>query len=196
MNTRLKTALCAAGTALALALGACGGGDEQASSATTDLPPGENAFATLDGNGDSYLDSDEIAEWVDEPGTFEEWDADADSELDRDEIAGNAFSKWDRDGNGTLSEAEWRTGVDFWYPTDLNPVPFGDWDGDGDSELDPDEFREAFDSSVGGEAWKMDRLDKNAFKTAYFELYDKDGDGRVSEAEFEKGAAVFGTPRE
>ena len=189
-----RAALCAAGLGLTLVLGACG--DEGPTAAPSTTEPGETAFATLDGNGDSYLDSDEIAEWVDEPGTFEEWDADADSELDYDEIAGNAFEKWDRDDDGTLTQYEWKRGVDFWYPLEKENVTFGDWDGDGDSELDADEFREAFDSSAAGETWKYDRLDKKTFKTAYFELYDRNDDGKVSETEFEQGASVFGTARE
>lgn len=203
MNMRLKPALCAAATAVGLLLGACGDdGDaevtapESGQTSATEGSAEESAFATLDGNGDSYLDSDEIAEWVDERGTFEEWDADADSELDYDEIAGNAFAKWDRDDNGKLTEYEWKRGVDFWYPLDREVVAIADWDGDGDSELDADEFREAFDSSAAGETWKYDRLDKKKFKTAYFDLYDRDDDGKVSEAEFEQGASVFGTPRE
>ncbi len=153
-------------------------------------------FDTLDANGDSYLDTDEIAESADVRGVFDAWDADADSELDRDDIAGNAFRLWDRDGDGNVSEQEWRTGTDLWYPDGADLVVFDDVDGDGDSELDRDEFSERFDVSALGEAWEPARLDQRTFERAYFGLYDTDDDGRISKDEWRYGAHAFGTPAE
>lgn len=153
-------------------------------------------FDTFDANGDSYLDADEIAESADATGFFEVWDADADSELDRDEIAGNAFRLWDRDGSNTVSEEEWRTGTELWYPTKSKLVVFDDVDDDGDSELDADEFAERFDLSALGEAWQPQTYTKDTFKRAYFELYDTDDDGQVSEDEWAYGGSAFGTPAE
>ena len=151
-------------------------------------------FGTLDANGDSYLDDDEIAESADVDSVFDSWNADADSELDRDQIPGNAFRLWDRDGNKKISEQEWRSGTELWYPEDVDVVVFDDADGDGDSELDADEFEERFDISGLGEAWTPRSFDKASFKRAYFELYDINDDGRVSKAEWEYGATAFGTP--
>ena len=153
-------------------------------------------FDTLDANGDSYLDRDEIAESADANGVFEVWDADADSELDRDEIAGNAFTLWDRDGDGRVSEEEWKASTDLWYPADAEFVVFDDVDGDGDSELDRDEMVERFDLSALGEAWGPGPLDKRTFKRAYFSLYDRDDDGRISKEEGSYAASAFGTPAE
>ena len=154
------------------------------------------AFDTLDANGDSYLDVDEIAESEDDLGVFDAWDVDSDSELDRDEIAGNAFELWDADGNGSVSEVEWKDGTERWYPADVEVTVFGDWDGDGDSELDADEFNENFDVSSLGESWRSDTVSESTFKLGYFELYDEDDDGKVSESEWESGSAVWGTPEE
>ncbi|MFP5363202.1 MAG: hypothetical protein ACLGI5_10800 [Thermoleophilia bacterium] len=151
-------------------------------------------FDTLDGNGDSYLDNDEIRESADVSGTFDAWNTDADSELDPDQITGNAFRLWDRDGNGRLSEDEWKTGTELWYPDDAEVVVFDDVDGDGDSELDADEFAERFDVSALGETWSSDTLDENEFKSAYFGLYDTDDDGRVSRSEWTYGPSAFGIP--
>lgn len=151
-------------------------------------------FGTLDTDGDSYLDGDEIAESADTDGVFDAWNADADSELDRDEIAGNAFRLWDRDGDGKISEEEWRAGTELWYPEDADLVVFDDADGDGDSELDADEFQEPFDVSSLGEAWNSETLGKSEFKRAYFSLYDTDDDGRVSRDEWTYGATAIGTP--
>ncbi len=170
-----------------LAVAGCGDDDTAASvDATTD------EFSTLDASGDSYLDTDEVAEWVDDTGVFRSWDEDADSELDRDEIAGNAFSLWDSDNNGTVSQQEWETATDLWYPGGANFRVFRDWDGDGDSELDADEFREEFDASTLGESWRVDAFDAETFKKAYFELYDLDDDGRVTRSEWIDGSRTFG----
>lgn len=200
MKLRLKSALLALGFAAALLLGACGDDEDPTVSApdptTSTTDEGIDEFATLDGNGDSFLDGDEVAEWVDDVGTFDEWDIDRDSELDYDEIANNAFENWDADGNGTLSQTEWKNGVDFWYPAAQDPTVFNDWDNDGDSELDADEFAESFDVSVAGESWNIDTFNEETFKTAYFDLYDADGDGKVSESEFDSGSSLFGTPRD
>lgn len=186
--------------ACAAILGLTGCGDESdgdtAGGSPVTTARTANDFATLDANGDSYLDADEVAEWADDDGFFEQWDADADSELDRDEIAGNAFNLWDSDGNGKITAAEWEKGTDLWYPDASRPVVLDDWDGDGDSELDADEFKERFDSSVLGESWRADTLDERTFKRAYFELYDTDDDGRVSRSEWTTGSAAFGSPGE
>ncbi len=175
-----------------LALGGCGDDDSTVGSVATTNPADE--FATLDASGDSHLDADEIAEWVDDRAPFRSWDVDADSELDRDEIAGNAFSLWDANNDGKISQKEWNSGTDVWYPSNAEFGVFSDWDGDGDSELDADEFKEAFDSSALGESWRMDPLNPETFKRAYFDLYDVDDDGRVSRSEWTDGARVFGAP--
>lgn len=179
--------------ALFLTLAACGDDRSDAAGAGDRTTPSvQDEFTTLDVNGDSYLDADEIAEWEDDEGAFRQWDADADSELDRDEIAGNAFALWDADGNGRISQKEWRQGTVLWYPDDVDYDVFNDWDGDGDSELDSDEFAERFDHSLLGESWTTESIGKETFKEAYFELYDADDDGRVSRSEWTRGSGLFG----
>ena len=70
------------------------------------------------------------------------------------------------------------------------------WDADADSELDRDEMVERFDLSALGEAWNPGPLDKRTFRRAYFSLYDRDDDGRISEDEWNAGASAFRTPGE
>ncbi len=191
----MRTFAVVAAFTMLIGLGAC---DDPEPDAAAD--PGAvdvvDEFDTLDANGDSYLDVDEVAEWADDTGVFEEWDVDLDSELDRDEIDGNAFGLFDGNGDGTISESEWETGTELWYPGDSDLIVFNDVDGDGDSEIDADEFAERFDFSVLGETWTSESLDENTFKQAYFELYDADNDGSVSEQEWNSGSAFFGSPNE
>lgn len=153
-------------------------------------------FDTLDLNGDSYLDSDEIAEWADDVGSFESWDIDQDSQLDPDDMSRNVFGVWDLDGNGSISQNEWEGSATLSYPNDTDVIVFNDVDFDGDSEIDADEFKERFDFSVLGEAWTSNTFDEEKFKTAYFELYDADNDGKVSESEWTRGSVLFRTPND
>ena len=192
----MRTSMVIAGLALGLVLSGCGDDSEDPVTAPTTVAPADNnQFSTLDRNGDSYLDVDEVAEWKDRDGVFTKWDADVDSELDRDEIAGNAFSLWDANRNGKISQDEWRQGTDLWYPRGVDFRVYGDWDDDGDSELDADEFKERFDYSALGESWKARSLDKETFKKGYFELYDTDDDGKVSASEWTQGSRIFGISR-
>lgn len=185
-----------------LFLGACAD-DPEPDVAVDDTAVGEQTqevddfdFDTLDANGDSYLDADEIAETADDIGAFDEWDEDSDSELDPDEITGNTFELWDADRNGKIGKDEWELSANLWYPTETDVVVYNDVDMDGDSKIDADEFAERFDFSVLGESWTVDTFDQTTFKNAYFELYDADEDGKVSESEWTSGLGVFGTPED
>lgn len=193
----MRKALMVGASAVVLLVGACAE-DSVPAAADPDVDTVDTAadFDTLDANGDSYLDVDEVAEWADDTGLYEQWDEDADSELDRDEISSNAFELWDRDADGSISEDEWETATDLWYPDDAAVTVFNDVDGDGDSELDRDEFAERFDYSALGESWAGDSLDEETFSEGYFELYDTDDDGRVSDLEWTNGSALFGSPNE
>lgn len=212
LSTWMKRPLVITSCALTLVVTACGDDEPEvladndpvdvdpdpvgADDDSTDEPVVIDDFETLDANGDSYLDTDEVAEWKDATRTFEAWDADADSELDRDEIEGNVFELYDDDGNGTVSETEWTSAAERLYPKEEELVVFSDLDGDGDSELDADELAEGLDLSPLGSAWTNSTMDEHTFRDAYFELYDIDDDGRVSESEFANGSATFGSPEE
>ena len=148
-------------------------------------------FQSLDVNNDSYLDIEEIPD-AEQRDAFSGWDTDRNAVIEADEVYGTAFMFWDIDKNGRISEAEWRENAEVWYARPVGEA-FSDWDGDGDSELDADEFAERFDFSAVGESWR-DALNEQTFKNAYFELYDADNDGRVSELEWQRGKAVWGTP--
>lgn len=178
-------------------LGACNqDSDPAAVDDTVEDTVDVDEFDTLDANGDSYLDVDEVAEWVDDEGVFQEWDSDSDSELDADEIPGNAFQLWDADGDGTITESEWQTGTELFLPADSEVEALSDWDSDGDSELDVDEFSERFDASLLGETWSADTFDESTFQEAFFELYDVDDDGQVTRDEWIEGVELIGTPTE
>jgi Ca2+-binding EF-hand superfamily protein len=194
----MRSTTAAVAVAVGLALTACGSDDRTV--VVTDpqdvqLDRSGSGFPSLDADGDSALDRDEIPELADRS-AFEEWDADADSEVDRDEIAGNAFALWDANSNGAIDVSEWESGAELFFPDTAQVVPLEDVDGDGDSELDEDEFGEQLDYTALGETWSDGVLDEERFKQAYFELYDRDDDGTVDEQEWRRAVARLGAPLE
>ena len=209
-TTWLRRPLIATSCALALGVAGCADGDPEilADPEPVELDAGADVaddgatqdvdviddFETLDVDGDSYLDPDEVAEWRDADRAFASWDADADSELDRDEIDGNVFQLYDEDGDGTVSETEWVSAAESLYPEEEELAVFSDVDEDGDAAVDADELAEGADLSPLGSAWTASTLDEHEFRDAYFELYDVDDDGRVSETEFRDGSSRFGAP--
>lgn len=171
------------------ALTACGPEEaelEEAREIETTPAPAAGSFEALDGDGDSYLDADEMAEWVDDEGIFTAWDIDPDSELDADEINEGVFRVWDGNDDDRITEMEWETGVDFFYSDDLDSGHFQDWDLNGDSELDMDEVAEGLDATEWNEAWYTDDdpvIDHDGFFDRYFTLWDRDEDGVIDRAE-------------
>lgn len=155
--------------------------------------PEPDVFVQLDTDASEYLTPDELSLWFDTEGILERWDIDRDSIVSKEEVLSHSFGLWDRDGNGVIDETEWKRATEAWYPADAEPIVFADWDDDGDSELDADEFNEAFDLSVLGEIWIGD-LDRDVFKNAYFELYDLNDDGQVSEIEWNAALEFHGVP--
>jgi len=154
-------------------------------------PPG---FATLDTSGDSHLDADELAEWVDDEGIFTRWDIDADSELDAEEISQSVFTLWDMDEDAVVTEDEWALGVDRFYSVDLDPGTFQDWDMDGDSELDMDELAEGLDTSDWNEIWYTDAdpiVGYDEFLDSFYTLWDLDNDGLIDAVEYEEGVTYW-----
>lgn len=53
---------------------------------------------------------------------------------------------------------------------------------------------DAFDVSSLGESWAETGLTEETFKSAHFELYDLDDDGRVTHSEWDRAVAFHGTP--
>lgn len=154
----------------------------------------QQGFETLDADGDSYLDADELAEWVDDEGMFTRWDIDGDSEVDADEVNEAIYTILDLDDDDVLSEAEWTTGAMYLYPDDVDPGIFTDWDLDGDSELDLDEVAEGLDVTNWNEDWYGAAdpvLGYDEFIDRFYTLWDLDDDGLLDTVEYHGGAAYW-----
>ncbi|MGK7391634.1 MAG: hypothetical protein ACNS60_14870 [Candidatus Cyclobacteriaceae bacterium M2_1C_046] len=102
--------------------------------------------------------------------TFGYYDTNQDYEVDPEEfntVFANQgdFKNWDIDEDRRLTEDEWNEGFNVYgssYPYEERGL-FDDWDTDNDAYVDNDEYNEGF-----------------------FDLFDADGDGIISQDEWEK----------
>ena len=83
--------------------------------------------------------------------------------LTRDQFEHRVFKKWDRDGDGHVTESEWQTGVDLLWGRPQGKWP--DWDRDGDARLDFREVKEGLE------------------KRGLYEQVDTNGDGVIDDKE-------------
>jgi len=102
----------------------------------------ENDFATWDADDNEYVDDQELSDAFDQ---------------------NEYYLNWDSDSDGTLTEEEWRSGVDTYYPeyTEDDYGTFNAWDRNNDATLDNDEWMEGT-----------------------FELWDEDQDGLINVDEY------------
>lgn len=188
------------------ALGACEpqtdqqeGGLETDQPATQQTTPDETrtqqrtvAFADWDANGDERLDQQEFQMWWNEEGPTDEWGFEDRDELPRDELSEHVYEAWDRDDDGSVTEAEWRDGAERWFEGDVDTDAFSTWDTDGDGELSQEEFAAGIQQQghleqVDGDGDGMVRSQELA--DWYFGALDLDGDGYIDNSEWQAGEA-------
>ncbi len=99
----------------------------------------------------------------------------------------NHFAEWDTNKDGYLDEEE-----------DING-PFATWDANGDGQLDEDELNASFpNKGYEGRGWadwdinrdgflNIDEYRKGDGRSSWHQMWDKDGDNRLSPQEFEEG---------
>lgn len=89
-----------------------------------------------------------------------------------------AFSDWDADSDGMLTEEEFRS----WW-ADANP--FERWDVDADANLSEEEWSATFDADMGEVDLDGDgNVTRQEVEDALFGIWDDDGDGRLGEDEW------------
>lgn len=96
------------------------------------------------------------------------------------------YEDWDADGNELLDENEFATAY-------AEEGIFTDWDGNADGYLDADEWGEGADEyDLDEEAYSMfdvnmdNQIDDNEFRNGLYTVLDGDGDGGLSEDEWEE----------
>ena len=97
---------------------------------------------------------------------FADWDANKDGYLDEEEYDGGLFATWDTNGDGKLDENEWNTGK---LGKGYKGQGWADWDINRDGFLNIGEYH------------------MGSSKSGWHQIWDKDGDKRLSPQEFEEG---------
>lgn len=156
----------------------------------------ETVFAAYDANGDGAVDSDEFGTLLNQEGFFNRSDEDQNGSFSEEEVNGIALSVFDPDGNG-IDQEEFNAGAEFFFGSQ-NEQAFSAYDANENGTIEEDEFRSTFSEELDlfGTFDTSGNGTVNATELAQglFELIDDDGNGALSESEFNDGVGtLFGT---
>lgn len=142
---------------------------------------------TTDGvmsTADGAVDTAAFCQRLENENVFGDWDTDGDSRIDTDELASKTFDMWDTDNDSLLTESEWQRNQD-WFDVIYD---YQGWDTDGDDRLNKEEFTTGIRYNDGLSQWAgdADALDRDRFCRALFSAADKNNSGRVEQDEWER----------
>lgn len=94
-----------------------------------------------------------------------------------------SFGRFDDDGDGSLTTAEWDAGIDAWYGENQLDLEYSNWDGDG--TLSEEEFTSGFEAAGLFENFTTsarlenveDDVGEEEFFGGLFDWFDADDDG-------------------
>ncbi len=144
-----------------------------AATAQTDKAMGKGSkiiygsLADWDQDGDRQLTLVEFKAGLKKHDVYGKWDTDGSGGLVDREYQNALFNAWDSNRDGIVDSFEFRDSASHWVGRDVTYGAFADWDLDGDMEIVAAEF------------------DKGVKKYHFFESYDADGNGEISDQEYQ-----------
>ncbi len=187
---RHKPSLPALGASLALLLACCGRSDREAYVRNpAETAPGTDVgspFAEWDVDHSDSLDRTEFDAWWKAVRARTVWSVDDAPGLTRDQFEHRVFKKWDRNGDGLITESEWREGVDLIWGRPQGT--WSDWDRNGDAQLDFEEVKDGLEQR--GLYEQVDTngdgvIDDKELAAWLFNVFDADRDGKIDRTEWE-----------
>lgn len=156
----------------------------------------ETVFDAYDANSDGAVNFDEFNALLNQEGFFRGSDADGSDNFSEEEFNNIALFAFDPNEDG-IDEGEFETGAELFFGSE-NDQEFSDYDENESGIIEEGEFTdsfgetglfEEFDTSGDG-----DTLSRTELAQGLFELIDDDGNGALSESEFNDGVGtLFGT---
>ncbi len=111
-------------------------------------------------------------------------DANNNGILDSNEFTTFVWNRWDRNGDGFLSDDEWQVSAPRWYgPSNETYKTYTAWDKDGNGRIDPDEFGAVVTTTKLYDTWDTNTdatIEGDEYASATFRLYDMNNDGVLS----------------
>lgn len=138
--------------------------------------PDSLAFTMADQDGDSVVDRTDFGMWLEERNAFAEGDEPA----------------WREDLDLSLDELEWQSSGQYLYTRNREPGQFEDWDTSGDLELSPQEVLTGLEQQGVDELAEPVVVEtREDLADVLFRLWDIDGDGELTRAEYGAGIAIW-----
>ncbi|MCF8495263.1 MAG: hypothetical protein K9G62_01195 [Alphaproteobacteria bacterium] len=104
--------------------------------------------------------------------------------IDSTEFPVYAYNRWDRNGDGFVTDDEWEVGAVRWYgPANNEYKTYTYWDKDGNGRIDPSEFGTQLTTTNLYSIWDTNAdntIQGDEYAVATFRLYDINNDGQMS----------------
>ena len=100
-----------------------------------------------------------------------------------------AYSRWDKNADGSISPDEWDSNVVTWYgPNVTTYKTYADWDLNHNGKLDETEFNRVMGDTGLYKTWNVTTTTTPAVVTtdSSFASYDLNGDGKITPSEWEQ----------
>lgn len=119
---------------------------------------------------------------------YNDVDANNNGILDTQEFPGYVYTRWDNDGDGFISDAEWQSNTARWYPKGYSEYKtYTYWDKDGDGRLDSNEFGTVISTTNLYNTWDVNAdktIEGDEYAKSTFRIYDTNDDGSLSMKEW------------
>lgn len=104
--------------------------------------------------------------------------------LDSKEFYNYAYTAWDLNRDGWISDAEWKVSTARWYgPTSTQYKTYTYWDKNADGKIDASEFDTTITATPLYTTWDVNgdgTIGNDEYAAASFRLYDTNNDGVLS----------------
>lgn len=115
---------------------------------------------------------------------YNDQDANNNGILDTQEFNTFVYNRWDRNGDGFVTDDEWQASTVRWYPPGYSEYKtYTYWDKDHDGRLDANEFGSVMENTKLYKTWDSDAdnvIENSEYAASTFHIYDLDNDGKIT----------------
>ena len=122
---------------------------------------------------------------------YNDSDANNNGILDSNEFGTYVYNRWDRNGDGFITDDEWQVSTTRWYPAGTTVYKtYPDWDANNDGHIDSTEFGTVVTTTKLYETWDVDSdntIEGEEYAKSSFRVLDENDDGSLTLKEYQAG---------